>query len=683
MRSSIFSNDPPGLSSRKSKGYKKSKGSSPYISSPITPQLSTRTTNSEVSTPLLDSSLNSSINTSNLLNSQRPKKLSWNLDELISSYNDSGVLPPILSPTLPELILTPPQSHDSESVSKSTIVSPNPKHPMKKRLLIDDDDDDNNNNNNNNNNNTVQHNHNPHEEMVGNTKHQNSDHDEDVPLSMLSPTLPSMFDSRTSSSSTSTVNISNKPKTPKVLPLVRSVNKLHDPIKPKYFVRFNFRNKEKYRTIFTIRKSTETPKATGLGITTLDGENIERLTELKALELENKKMVDLAKELSEKQAKLDKKQLEFNNIDKQLKEKEKLLEFQINEKKSMIKEIEERDSKLKNLEKSLKAKELELEKQKQELKLQKQTVQSLPNNELQEKIEKLKQLNNDVITKESSQTPEEPIKLSIEEQQINNMPKSKRDEINSTLQSKKNSWLSIYKDSKAYSERYAGTDKLITVFCQIDGILSKIVAYDYDERSKLVTGVLPSERSWKLLDQETGELIINISKWTKDIQDIMLNGFFRIITCVLYQTRALIVKRINSILTKVIQSYIRKRSESQELNDKIIELQQSSILNNDIIATMFLNSRPDYLNISIPNKFAGTWSKRNTNIETVQKEYNLYDFNKNLRPIYQQYYLPLGSYSNITEMSGFLFNVVNEFIEVYNKHNPNNRIDYSSFCINN
>ena len=46
----------------------------------------------------------------------------------------------------------------------------------------------------------------------------------------------------------------------------------------------------------------------------------------------------------------------------------------------------------------------------------------------------------------------------------------------------------------------------------------------------------------------------------------------------MFQTRALIMKRINSILTSVIQLYIDKRNH--ELNLKIIELQQLSINNN-------------------------------------------------------------------------------------------------------
>lgn len=204
----------------------------------------------------------------------------------------------------------------------------------------------------------------------------------------------------------------------------------------------------------------------------------------------------------------------------------------------------------------------------------------------------------------------------------------------------------------------------------------RIVSYDFDERSKIISGVLPSERSWKLLETDLTTLIGDLQKYTARLKEKNLLEFMKIITYILYQIKSVVIKRINAILTKVIQLYINK-NEKSELHGKIIELQQLTISNNLAIVQNFIKSKPGYLNSIIPSKFPITWSKRELNLDIVQLEYDLDSYNRNLKPLSQSYYLPMGVYTNLNEVSGFLYSIITEFIDIFNKYNPGNTMKYS------
>ncbi|KAK6461952.1 hypothetical protein DFJ63DRAFT_314579 [Scheffersomyces coipomensis] len=678
MRSSIFSSDPPLLSSKKTKTTKKSKVSSPYISSPVTPQLSTKFSNSGSNTPLLDIGVTSS--------NSKPKLVSWNIEELLASYNETGHLPPPLSPTLPDSI-----SDQQKRNREREIVSPNPKHVLKKSSIIDDDDND--------------------EEIVQSrivsssknfTKAKDNIPDDDIPLSILSPTLPSIFDHNSNATNTpeSTVTSatvipvdSNKMKSSKKRLLVRFINKANDPNKPRFLVRISFTNKEKYQEVI---KGKTVRGPTGLGIYIREPDP-EREPEAEPEEESDTSIIPLGsikksskEEVVLEDRKLDARLKELAHKEKLIKEKENQIEKQEQDlllieknmkdeikkqKETNEKELQDKEIRLKEYERSLRSKERAIEEREQKQK-QKSPPVSSRSDDINKRREQLKQLNNEVMIKEPSQ-PLEEIKLpNSEEQQTLHLPKAMREEINATLQNKKTILLQLSKTAKGDFESSINKDNLKAVICQVDYVLLKLMASDYDERSKLVMDVLPSERSWKVLDQEVSDLIKFINNCSKSIKDNMISGFLRILTSILYQTRALIIKRVNSILIKVIDSYLTKRDDRKELNDKIIELQQTTIGNNNLISAHLMNARPDFLFSNIASKFPITWSKRNLNLEAVQRDFNLYDFHKHLRPAYQLYYLPFGAYSNVNEIDGFLFHIMNEFMDIYNKHNPSTRVSY-------
>ncbi|KAK6456051.1 uncharacterized protein RJT20DRAFT_96086 [Scheffersomyces xylosifermentans] len=276
--------------------------------------------------------------------------------------------------------------------------------------------------------------------------------------------------------------------------------------------------------------------------------------------------------------------------------------------------------------------------------------------------------------KESSQ-PLEEIKIPSSSESKGHLSRTQREDIKNSLQIKKNHWLSVSKSAKMYADGLSGKDRLLQIIVNIDSLLARMISYDYDERSKLITEILPSERSWKILEKDLASLIQQIRTWSSGLKEKNLFEFMKILTCILYQTRAIVLKRINYILMKVIQSYIKKNSP--ELQSKIIELQQLTITNHNLIVQYFTNARPSYLDAIIPLKFPLTWFKKCLSMEQAQKEYDIENHHKNLIPELQVYYLPLGVHSNLSEVSCFLYHIMKEFIDIFNKYNPNKTLSYT------
>ncbi|KAI5963366.1 hypothetical protein KGF57_001311 [Candida theae] len=234
------------------------------------------------------------------------------------------------------------------------------------------------------------------------------------------------------------------------------------------------------------------------------------------------------------------------------------------------------------------------------------------------------------------------------------------------------------------------------IVMQIDVFIMKMVSLDYDERSKVVTDTLPSERSWKALDKDIEGLItyIGLLLSVRDDWSATENGhfeleFLRTIKCLMFQTRALVTKRINSILSKVVVTYIEKMSLPRDettstlayfgdssLSNKVIELQQSSIKNAESARLYFMNSQPEFLDSMLQSTFSCVWEKRTLNLAQVQQSYNLEAFDRSIKPSLQIYYLPLGIYSNLNEVNSILFNVTVYFLETYNKLHQNKSINY-------
>ncbi|RLV94009.1 hypothetical protein JA1_002128 [Spathaspora sp. JA1] len=650
MRSSIFSSGTttnnattPGTSST-SKISSPNPRKSAYH---LTPTSSASTSNTTTfkryrsSSPYINNPKPRTPNSSALLG-KTPKTSTWNLDDLLSSYQDSGILPPILSPTLPN-----EETPIHKSLSTSNI------EPGKLSLDSDSDVED--------------------KPKSNINLYEKYDKEESIPR-LLSPTLPSLFDTpiSTPKPSNNSSTFTNKRTSTST---IKWINKMNDTNKPKFLLRIMFDNKVKYKRSMqkgSTKEVTTSPKLNGLGISiTKRKEEVKESNKVdpkkkkkKPVEEPKRKteQIPVEKEETKKRiAEEPKRKIESALIDK-----EKRTEQPPVESKNKSNELADKEKALKELEVQLQIKQQQLQELQNKL-----SQQSQPDNDQQRKREQLKQLTQDVIMREQSQPLEDRIKIKSPEQS-SNLSKSQREDIKQSLQTKKNHWLQLSKSTKLKCE--SCNDEFLSIIINIDSILLKIVSFDFDERSKIISQVLPSERSWKLLDEEINELIFKIEKYSKFTKDKIILEFLKILNCILFQARAIILKRINSLLTNVIESYIKK--DDAKVNGKIIELQQLALANNNLIQEHFMNSRPTFINSSIPLRFPITWFNKSLNLEIPQREYNLNKFDNDIKPTNQVYYLPFGIYTNMNEFTAFLYNIMNEFIDIYNKYNVNNPISY-------
>jgi len=635
MKSSLFTSDPPrpASSAKFKSSLRKSATVSPSIGSTSGPP---QTKSKPKPTPLPSNS--------------SKKVLSWNLDDLINSYQESRILPPILSPTLPDSgkeSVKPsvePQTKQSNGLS---LKSPKPKYPTKRKILDLEDD---------------------YYENDHKTKLKSRSplrEVENVNISMLSPTLPPIFDKNDilDRPEKQVTTKSSKAGTPvSRLVTVKWIKKLHDTTKPKFLVRIAFVDTAKYKQSVKkdpAKKKTGSPvKLAGLGILASDKTNTSKEDDSKFfLSNDNNEITKRENDLKHKlEAQVQKENI-LNELQKKTSRKEKELD-------SREQKLQERENQLHSLEKSL---------QDRESKLKQAPASTDLTHEQQKKLEQIKQLNQDVLLKElrrpygeQNTVSSTPFKAKLSQQQ--------REEIKTSLLSKKNHWVQLVKSSRLTSEKQ--TDEFVAIIIEVDILLMCMIAYDYDERSKVVIDVLPSERNWKLLELDIKNLLQRISKYALTLKERNLIEFMKILTCILFQTRALVVKRIDSILAKVINLYLKKLSESKDndLKTRIIELQQSCIKNHKLINDDFMSSRPEYLNAIIPIKFPKTWFKKSTSEKSHLDQ--LDDYSSDLKPSTKTFYLPIGIYSELNEISGFLFNIIKEFIDIFNKYNPKNKIHY-------
>lgn len=725
MRSSIFAESAP---SRPKPSGKRAKTASPYIKSTL----------ANPTSPLLAN-----------------KRVSWNLDDLISSYHESGQLPPMLSPTLPamdrhgevdtddrRLATDPPE----QSIVEKNEAAHQKDAPHQKETHNQKEG-----------NNQTKPNqskgNNQSEPIHSDTSSQNDfqgrssirlssgdkfvkekspfmrlDLDDDVPLLrllMLSPTLPTIFDN------IKRKEVKKKSEPKKKKNYVRFVNKL-DAERPRFLLRINFDSIDKYAA--EVKRWSEGAEKKE------KKEKKDKVLEKK--ENGEKKTVGVEKK-SHKRADLEsitkEHELALSSLEeqkRQLVEKERLLEERERE---LQKHREEAD---RLVERAKKDRE-EAKRERRMALLEKEVMplspepKSLPEKLLNDKFPKLANPNSTLsstastpsmastssipsapstsisapstsISTSSSSFPTAPstsiptapgtsslpsslprnpssgnIPVALSSYPPNPNPNNpslpqipqvsaRTDETNKILQQKKNQWLQIARSTKEKAQ--ATHSRLLSHIINVDALLLKIIANDYDERAKIVVGVLPSERLWKNVVVEVSDLIASLHDYVAGIKEKNLIDFSKILLCILLQTRALVYKRINGILSMVIELYKKKKSES--LYGKIIELQQLYIDNDQLIIKDFMNCKPDYLLAIIPQKFPQTTYKCSHNLKTVQLQYDLSNYQGSLKPRPKSFFLPFGVYSNLNEAVSLLYYVVSEFIDIFNKYNPNDAMRY-------
>ncbi|CAK9436031.1 uncharacterized protein LODBEIA_P05970 [Lodderomyces beijingensis] len=256
------------------------------------------------------------------------------------------------------------------------------------------------------------------------------------------------------------------------------------------------------------------------------------------------------------------------------------------------------------------------------------------------------------------------------------------------LNDKKKFWQTQARDAQKrvddleHAKHATPNDDLLSVVIKIDVILMKMVSCDYDERHKIVSRVLPSERSWMALEKEIGSFISKL----RHLIDSTTTGaqvFLQVVKCLMFQTRALVVKRVSQILANVISSYrAKEQGADQTLNLKIIELQVSELGCKRQQEEFFANSQSAYLYDAMEVNFPESWEARLGSWEDVQRDRGRREefLVSNLKALIGNgFYLPMGVYSNLSEMSDLLFLVTSEFIRNWNKNRDRDRAGSISY----
>ncbi|KAG7196233.1 uncharacterized protein KQ657_000246 [Scheffersomyces spartinae] len=228
------------------------------------------------------------------------------------------------------------------------------------------------------------------------------------------------------------------------------------------------------------------------------------------------------------------------------------------------------------------------------------------------------------------------------------------------LITRKTNWMKLAKENRAKVSK--GRNKLQQTLLWMDSLILQMVANDLDERIKIMNDILPSERLWRNMFDDINDFLKNTQTQEEKNQ---YEDFYVLVVCLLYHTNGLVLKRINNILTKVIDLYT-KRNDGDIIN-KVVELQYQAIHNGNLILDYLLNGNPNHMMSTISSKFPKTWYHRTTNIQNLTKPLN------DLRPTSNAYYLPLGNFSSLNDISALLHNILREFIE-------SNNINYSLAC---
>lgn len=542
--------------------------------------------------------------------------------------------------------------------------------------------------------------------------------DEDLPLSMLSPTLPSIFDGNAGDSSNSSASsklvqpIPKKPTDRTVLQFedsnhkpatakkvtkpaearIRWINKINDAKRPRFLLRITFNSSNNYKN--ALSKSEE--KVTGLGIiVNKSTDKVQKTDKLKDEEKQRAKEEKLKErereERRQEREKKDRERREEESKHKEKKEKErKEEESKQREKELKDKQRREEESKQKGKERAKhEQKDIEVkEKHRREAENEKQLKEKQPKKEQEEeneepnekkvadhKAEQLRRLNEDLLRSENERENEikrAKVKRSQSPVSLKDpMTQPQKEEVKTSLLNKKNYWLKM---AREIDRRVDQTEEpLLRIVMQFDSLLIYMISYDYDEKLKLIANVLPSERYWDMTYQSLQNFINKIESFYNSLeQHLRVRTYVSFFIGLLYQERALILKRINSILKKVIDLYMSKISGTgdvgTELHNKIIELQQKTIENFNQITENFASAQ-GFLSISpsVSINFPKTWYNRSSKV--ISKQNN----DSSLIPGIDNYYLPIGIYTDLQEMNGLIYNCLREFIEIFMHENNSYR----------
>lgn len=615
MRSAIFDKDPrnPSLRARPFvSNTKRAASSSPYIGTNLENTSKSRQGQHGRGPSKADPEPSSSASRAPSSAGTAATNLTWNFDEMVNSYSEKGSLPPLLSPTLPAQY-----SLKSEKTKKTPRISPD---------LSDSE--------------------------TQNAYAHTAERDrEDIPLSMLSPTLPSIFDKQSAlvqpipkkPHDTTLIEMADgPPKQPFVN--VRWINKLSDQKRPRFLLRLTFDSPARYREKLSSGYGQLT-KLQGLGILTDGGKKVSQEVEQREKREREKKAREKEREKREKEKEKET-QREREKREKDLAQKErekKEKEAQKLKEKETQKDLEEKE-RLRKIEREEREKEA---RRKEQIKAEKSKAEEDVRKD-QKKPDSAKLPRPD---SKNGRLPPPPPKLPEK-------PSFHKEEVKNNLNNKKNYWVKVARNCQRQAEQTH--DTLLSLVINLDSVLLFMISYDYDEKLKLIANILPSERYWVSTYSDITNIIDLLERFrsSPDTQSKVKN-YLPFFIGLLYQSKTAILRRVNAILQKVIELYTKK-SHKEDLNGKIIELQQQSMMNYTSMISDTAKGQEYLLKCpSISVKFPKTWHRRSSQIGPHEGS------DTSLYPSGDKFYLPIGIYSDIREVSGLLFSSLKEFSETF------------------
>lgn len=221
----------------------------------------------------------------------------------------------------------------------------------------------------------------------------------------------------------------------------------------------------------------------------------------------------------------------------------------------------------------------------------------------------------------------------------------------------KSYWQSIAKETQEYSEKVKASEPLLSVVVQFDWLLALCIAYDHEEKSRSSTRAAPTEQYWYSLYKEIAPFVTRIEKYIKanDVSDKQ-KSYLSFLVGILAILKALVLKRINSILQSIIDSYLT-REPTLELRNKAIDLQKQVITNHLQMEDHYAESQSFFSNCPSPATiFPKSWYNRSGSIPRTS--------NEPISPSSDKYFLPLGPYSDLREGCAYLFACLKGFSDV-------------------
>lgn len=223
-------------------------------------------------------------------------------------------------------------------------------------------------------------------------------------------------------------------------------------------------------------------------------------------------------------------------------------------------------------------------------------------------------------------------------------------------------WLKMAKECHSLFESTKSKDVLFSIVVQFDWFICIAVANHADEMFRMSHGLGVSERHWFQYLEEFSPFVAKIEKYLvshniHDKKKAYLSFLVGILSCM----KALVIKRINGVITTNIKGFSSEKHPSMETQTKIIAQQNFLIKNHLTMTDLFADAQSFFINCPSPSTvFPKSWHNRRPPINKPGP-----DLDSILMPASDKYYAPLGPYSDIRDACGYLYWCVGEFCDVY------------------